>query len=79
LAILGHPPDDTSAASSTSRQRIGAVTAIPSVRSFFHRVVTQRGGTRVRINVREHETDSNMGLGLAMGALDAPKAFDELF
>jgi hypothetical protein len=41
-------------------------------------VVTQRRGTLVRINVREHETDTNMGVGLAIGALDALKAIDEL-
>jgi hypothetical protein len=32
----------------------------------------------VRINVREHDTDPNMGLGLAMGALDALRGIDEL-
>ena len=57
---------------------IGAGTAIPSVRSFSQRVVTQHGGALVRINVREHETDPNMGVGLAIGALDALKAIDEL-
>jgi hypothetical protein len=57
---------------------IGAGTAIPSVRSFSQRVVTQHGGTLVRINVREHETDPNIGVGLAVGALDALKAIDEL-
>jgi hypothetical protein len=41
-------------------------------------VVTQHGGALVRINVREHETHPNMGVGLAIGALDALKAIDEL-
>jgi NAD-dependent SIR2 family protein deacetylase len=57
---------------------IGAGTAIPSVRSFSQRVVTQHGGALVRINVREHETDATIGLGLAMGALDALRGIDEL-
>jgi hypothetical protein len=57
---------------------IGAGTAIPSVRSFSQRMVKQHGGALVRINVREHETHPNMGMGLAVGALDALKAIDEL-
>ena len=57
---------------------LGAGTAIPSVRSFTQRVVTQHGGTLVRINVREHATDARMGIGIAMGALPALRGIDEL-
>ncbi len=39
---------------------------------------TSAGRAGVGINVREHETDPNMGMGLAVGALDALKAIDEL-
>ncbi len=53
----------------------GAGTAIPSVRHFCERAA--RGGTLVRINVREPGVPAG-GIGLAMGALDALRCIEAL-
>ena len=50
---------------------LGAGTAIPSVRHFSGRVLTQCGGRLVRINPREAAVPNTRDVGLAMGSAQA--------
>ena len=54
---------------------LGAGTAIPSVRHLCESVASASGGTLIRINVREHETQSEH-IGLPIGALKALREID---
>jgi NAD-dependent SIR2 family protein deacetylase len=53
---------------------LGAGKAIPSVRLFSERVISEFGGRLVRINPREADVPSRQDVGLEMGALDGLKA-----
>ena len=52
---------------------LGAGTAIPSVRHFSQRLISEMDARLVRINVRECEVPSGRDVGLGMGALEALK------
>ena len=54
----------------------GAGTAIPTVRHFGEQLATRPEVTLLRINLREPEVAPGLGVGLAMGALDALGAID---
>ncbi|MDY7227315.1 SIR2 family NAD-dependent protein deacylase [Hyalangium rubrum] len=54
----------------------GAGTAIPSVRRFCERAARLKGGTLIRINVREPEVPSG-GISLPLRALEALRGIDE--
>ena len=53
---------------------LGAGTAIPSVRHFSERLISEMDARLVRINVRECEVPSGRDVGLGMGALEALRA-----
>lgn len=55
---------------------LGAGTAVPSVRFFSERAAREHGGVLVRINPREPQLPSRLGVGLASGALDALRQID---
>lgn len=48
---------------------IGAGSAIPSVRHFSHRVLTEHGGRLIRINPTEADVPSSLDVGLPLGGL----------
>jgi NAD-dependent SIR2 family protein deacetylase len=56
---------------------IGAGTAIATVRRFSEGIVSSLGASLIRINVRDPEVPRNQ-IGLAMGALEALRAIDEV-
>ncbi len=56
---------------------IGAGTAIPSVRSFGERAAEKYRGKIIRINLREAQINSHLGLGLALGGLEALLAIEQ--
>ena len=53
---------------------LGAGTALPTVRHFSERLISEMDARLVRINVRECEVPSKTDLGLGMGALEALRA-----
>lgn len=57
---------------------IGAGTAIPSVRYFSQRVITQHDGRLVRINLRESQVAGRLDVGLPCGSLAGLSAIDQL-
>jgi NAD-dependent SIR2 family protein deacetylase len=57
---------------------IGAGKAIPSVRHFSERVITQYAGRLIRINPREWQVPTPMDVGLQAGALAGLEAISEM-
>ena len=57
---------------------MGAGTAIPSVRYFSQRLISDMDARLVRINVRECDVPSGRDVGLGMGALEALRAVNGL-
>jgi NAD-dependent SIR2 family protein deacetylase len=53
---------------------IGAGTAVPSVRHFSQQVAAHHAGQILRLNPREPAVAASLGIGLAMGALEALQA-----
>ncbi|BBG65592.1 NAD-dependent protein deacetylase of SIR2 family [Hydrogenimonas sp.] len=49
---------------------IGAGTAVPTVRLTGERIARATGGRLIRINPREPQIESSLGVGLAMGGFD---------
>lgn len=57
---------------------LGAGTAIPSIRELGKRLVAQKSGILIRINVREPDVDREADIGLKCGALEGLGAIDAL-
>ncbi len=57
---------------------LGAGTAIPSVRHFSQRILTEFSGRLIRINPREWQVPTPMDVGVPLGALSGLQAINAL-
>lgn len=57
---------------------LGAGSAIPSVRHFSQRILTEFSGRLIRINPREWQVPSHLDIGLPINALSGLQAIDAL-
>jgi NAD-dependent SIR2 family protein deacetylase len=57
---------------------LGAGTAIPSVRHFSQRILTEFSGRLIRINPREWQVPTPLDIGVPLGALSGLQAIDAL-
>lgn len=57
---------------------LGAGTAIPSVRHFSQRIITEFSGRLIRINPREWQVPTPLDIGVPVGASTGLQAIDAM-